>query len=106
MKSFIWFSFDLGVQGDYEALYSWLDNHEAKECGDSLACLRFEHSGDLIDALKKDLASHVHLNGRSRLYVIHLANGKMKGTFITGSRKTAPWTGYAVSAEDIEDTDE
>ena len=38
MKKFIWLSYDLGIGGDYESLYSWLDNHEAKECGDSVAC--------------------------------------------------------------------
>ncbi len=105
MKSFIWLSYDLGVQGDYESMYTWLDKHGAKECGDSLACLKFEHSGDLLESLKNDLTSHIHLNGRSRIYVIHLVNGKMKGTFITGTRKSAPWTGYSVSTEDIEDTD-
>lgn len=32
----IWISYDLGVGGDYEGLYAWLDNNEATECGDSL----------------------------------------------------------------------
>jgi hypothetical protein len=32
-----WLSFDLGVRGDYEALYEWLDALDAKECGDSVA---------------------------------------------------------------------
>jgi hypothetical protein len=29
-----WISFDLGLQGDYEPLYEWLDRHEALECGE------------------------------------------------------------------------
>ena len=32
-RSTIWISYDLGVRGDYENLYSWLDTHGAKECG-------------------------------------------------------------------------
>lgn len=27
----IWISYDLGVQGDYEGLYGWLDTHKARE---------------------------------------------------------------------------
>ena len=33
--STIWISYDLGVRGDYEGLYAWLDSHGAKECGDT-----------------------------------------------------------------------
>lgn len=35
MKQLIWISYDLGVSGDYENLYAWLDDHGAKECGQS-----------------------------------------------------------------------
>ena len=35
MKHFVWISFDLGVKGDYEGMYAWLDSKDAKECGDS-----------------------------------------------------------------------
>jgi hypothetical protein len=37
MKSAIWLTFDLGVRGDYETLYTWLDQRLAKECGDNVA---------------------------------------------------------------------
>lgn len=33
----IWLSFDLGVSGDYEGMYAWLDDKRAKECGSSVA---------------------------------------------------------------------
>ena len=33
-EQMIWLSYDLGVDGDYENLYAWLDHKEAKECGD------------------------------------------------------------------------
>jgi hypothetical protein len=32
-----WLSFDLGLQGDYDNLYAWLDKQGAQECGDSVA---------------------------------------------------------------------
>jgi hypothetical protein len=35
MNSAVWISYDLGVQADYEGMYAWLDEHQAKECGDS-----------------------------------------------------------------------
>ena len=33
----IWLSFDLGVSGDYEGTYAWLDDKSARECGSSVA---------------------------------------------------------------------
>ena len=38
-KQVIWISFDLGIRGDYENLYAWLDEHGAKECGDNFASI-------------------------------------------------------------------
>lgn len=52
--STVWISYDLGVRGDYESLYSWLDAHGAKECGDFLAVLTYRHEGQLIDKLLID----------------------------------------------------
>ena len=54
MESAVWISYDLGVQADYEGMYSWLDEHQAKECGDSLAFFNYEYSGSLLDALTDD----------------------------------------------------
>lgn len=51
VKSAIWLSYDLGVNGDYEGMYAWLDNHGAKECGGSVAYLQFTHDGDLPASL-------------------------------------------------------
>lgn len=41
MKKAIWISYDLGVKGDYEGLYAWLDDHKAIECGDSVAFINY-----------------------------------------------------------------
>jgi hypothetical protein len=35
-----WLSFDLGLRGNYDSLYEWLDAHSASESGDSLATRR------------------------------------------------------------------
>ena len=94
MKRSIWISFDLGVSGDYEGLYAWLDAREAKECGDSLAFLSYAFEGDLIAALKSDIQDSIETNKKTRIYVIYHDEGKMKGTFILGGRRREPWTGY------------
>jgi hypothetical protein len=101
MTSTIWLSYDLGVRGDYEALYTWLDSHTAKECGDSLAVLSYKYEGSLVDVLKADLRKIISVDKRSRIYVIYrdrIAN-KNKGSFLFGGRRSPPWTGYA-SADD------
>jgi hypothetical protein len=97
--STVWISYDLGVRGDYEGLYSWLDAHGAKECGNSLAVLAYPHEGPLIDRLKADLKRHVTIDKRSRIYVVYRdqGTGKNKGRFIFGGRRAAIWTGYAPS---------
>jgi hypothetical protein len=38
----VWMSFDLGVKGDYEGLYRWLDARQARACGDSVALFFFD----------------------------------------------------------------
>lgn len=97
MKSAVWISFDLGLRGDYEGMYTWLDQHEAKECGDNFALLRYEHEGELIENLKKDIRDSVEINKKTRIYLIFISSTtkKPKGKFIFGNRKAAPWSGYA-----------
>ena len=99
MKSAIWVSYDLGVQGDYEAIYAWLDQREAKECGDNLAFLNYEYSGTLLEDLKSDLELAVKIPKRARVYVIYRdhESGLNKGKFIFGGRKAPVWSGFAVA---------
>ena len=99
----IWLSYDLGVNGDYESLYSWLDDHSAKECGSSVAYLRYEFDGPFIDSLRADLTATVSLNKRSRIYVVHRRDKGFVGTFVVGRRKGAPWDGYGTAEESTED---
>jgi len=107
VKKTIWISFDFGVRGDYEGFYTWLDKNDAIECGDSLAHLKYECSGDLIETLKKDIKGAIDITKKTRIYVIFrdTETKKMKGRFIFGKRKSSPWSGYAVS-ESIDEDEE
>ena len=97
MKKAIWFSYDLGVQGDYSSLYAWLDTHDAKECGDSVAFLNYECSGPIVQQLTDDLKKAMTIDNRTRIYVVYRETDtdKNKGVFIFGSRRDSPWTGYS-----------
>lgn len=100
MKKWIWLSYDLGVNGDYENFYRWLDVHQAKECGDSVALLAYPTRGNLINNLKADLKKNIRLRERDRIYVGYKSDdGTLKGQFIFGGRKPAPWKGYADQRE-------
>jgi len=97
MKKNIWLSYDLGIRGDYNSLYEWLDNHDAKECGDSLAVLSYEVDKNLVEELKSDLSNHIDIGKRDRIYLIWMQENKLKGIFLFGKRKSARWQGYGVS---------
>ena len=99
MISAIWMSYDLGVSGDYEGLYSWLADQGAKECGSSVAYLNFEYEEDLMLSLEEELQEAVEMDYRSRIYVIFNDHGKLKGCFLVGKRNSAPWTGYGSIVE-------
>ena len=107
MKKFVWLSFDLGVKGDYEGLYAWLDSQNARECGESLAGLNVEISDErrLPTLLKKALSTSVDLDKRSRIYVVFFDSRtrKVRGQFIFGSRRRPPWTGYGGSPAEAEE---
>ena len=49
-----WISLDLGLRGNYEELYKWLDNLAANECGESAATFTTEKTREEIQReLKK-----------------------------------------------------
>lgn len=104
MKSRIWLSYDLGVRGDYEGMYTLLDALDAKECGDSMSSCVFPYNKDLLAELKAAIKKQVTLASRSRIYVIYPSpSGKYKGKFLFGHRKSPVWTGYAGNGSDEED---
>ena len=92
----IWIAFDFGIKGDYEGMYSWLDDHNAKECGNNIAFLNYEIEKDkyIIDNLKEDLSGSIVISKRDRIYVIWLRDNQMEGQLLFGKRKASPWTGY------------
>jgi hypothetical protein len=107
MKKFIWLSFDLGIRGDYEGIFAFLDAHGAKECGDSLGAFTYEFKNDLVADLTKDLKKTITFDKRSRVYVIYAGDdGKIKGRFLLGRRRSPPWAGRAPSQEVEEDVGE
>lgn len=101
-----WLSYDLGVGGDYQHLYQWLDDREAKPCGDSVAFFKFKYNAadpdkELLDSISKI----VKLEPGNVLYIVRKQEGadNYYGSFIYGKRKSAPWVGYGTKSTDIED---
>lgn len=97
----IWISYDLGIQGDYNHMYAWLDNHQAIECGDSMAFIELKiphemNDEEFVEYLRTDLEKSISFKPGDRVYLIRrlmkqkIANGK----FIIGKRKANPWEGY------------
>lgn len=118
MKKAIWISFDFGMKGDYEGLYKWLDENGAEERGYGLALIKnIDFPKKCIPDTKQDLAFKKYIRkeisktteiGKSdRIYMIwkSIENSKLRGGFIFGRSKAAPWIGYADTDEGITDFD-
>ena len=103
MNKAFWLSYDLGVKGDYEGLYTWLDDYNAEECGNSMAFLHYEYRTDLLSELKDDLSRNVNLDKRNRIYIIWSENQKMQGQFLFGKRKSAPWVGFGSQEPQVDE---
>jgi hypothetical protein len=67
--------------------------------------VEYKHDGEsLPDQVKADLEKSVALDKRSRVYVIWRSQDRtMKGRFIAGTRRAAPWVGMAAGAESEDD---
>lgn len=106
-KKLFWLSYDLGLKGDYTSLYMWLDEMNAKECGNSVASFWFEYENNYLEELERSLKDAIDLSKNDRFYLIWRQNNegksKVKGRFIIGKRKPAPWEGYAEGFEDSTD---
>ena len=102
----VWMNYDLGIQGDYTGLYTWLDDREAKECGYSTAffTLDLDDDEDIFAMLRRELEDSVELTGKARVYVCYLrGGGRVRAGFVVGRRKMAPWAGYAASDDNEDD---
>lgn len=107
MNKKFWLSFDLGVQGDYNHMYAWLDNHKAVECGDSNAFVEYSVPNtmtvdEFLAYLKNDLENSISFRPGDRIYVIVYVERKKNtmGRFIIGKRKASPWEGYGDNDDD------
>lgn len=108
----IWLSYDLGIRGDYDGLYKWLDEHNAVETGNSCASFVFSFDDNedktIKDTLVKEWNNSFIINRNTRMYVVRktVTNGNeiLRGSFVIGARKGNPWEGYAEreSEEDSE----
>ena len=98
-KKAVWLSYDFGLKGDYTGLYTWLDEHNAIECGHGIAFLHWEtkDAAHLTDEIENNLKESVKLSKSDRIYVIwkEPTKGKIKGNFINGARRQSPWVGYS-----------
>jgi len=98
--------FDLGINGDYEGMYAWLDDHGARACGEHLAFVRYEFFDDLFNELNTEIRTEIDILEKNHIYVIYKDDaGNVVGKFLVGKRVKAPWIGYG-SAEEEEAVDE
>lgn len=99
MEKTIWISYDLDIRGDYTGLFAWLDSHDAKECGNLMAVLKYpiESGEDLMSKLSIDLKNQVKFKDSDRIYVVYAdeKTGLNKGKFLVGNRRKSPWQGYS-----------
>ena len=108
-KKAVWISYDLGVKGDYQGLYAWLDDQKAIECGNNVAFIRYTTTSEkkLLADLKKDLQEHVEFKSGDRIYVVRRETvdegEKVSGKFIIGKRRANSWKGYGSSTDDTID---
>lgn len=109
-KTTIWLTYDMGVGGDFQGLYSWLDDNNAVECGNNLTFLKYSYSdeiqtdNDFVEYIKKELESKVNFKPGNRIYIVRKAididrDGKIVGSFIIGKRKANPWEGFGTKTE-------
>ena len=97
-----WLSFDVGLSSSFERLYSWLDDHGARECSENVATVLHQKS---FNAVADEIIAEVQKdNGRgTRLYLIGpTAKGHIGGRFLSGKRKASPWEGFGASTPEGE----
>ncbi len=104
INNILWISYDLGMNGDYDGMYTFLDKNKAVECGDSMArIINYNIGKDFRKDLLSKMKKNVELDSDSRVYYIFhdKERGILRSGFIWGKRKRAPWYGYDDDLSDI-----
>lgn len=99
----VWLSYDLGIPGDYDVLYSWFDQHDAKVCGRNVAFLNYSYRENFKEELTEELRPMAEPTRKACMYAIYydIHEQKIKGTYLVGRRRWTPWHGYAeIAAKD------
>ena len=96
----IWLNYDFGLKGNYSALFEFLDNHNALDCGNGLAYFLYENKDNLtsekvLEKLKVELEKVVQPSSSDKIYIIWKDENVVKGKFLFGNRKTPVWNGYS-----------
>ncbi len=109
MKKIIYLTYDLGVNGDYTGMYTWLAKLDAQECGENSCRFVYEFktvnhddSNDdtkkALTELQEEVKQNVNLKANDRIYVSSdffvKDEKRLVGAFIVGKRKQNPWQGY------------
>lgn len=99
MKKWVMINYDLGLKGDYQNLYRFLDNNNALDCGNCNSALEIEVSKDDFDTIFDEVTSMIKKNfefsQNDRIYLtVTDSTNQMRGRFICGNRKRAIWEGY------------
>ena len=101
-------NYDLSFNGDYDGLYKWLDDHNAKNCGQNFCEFFYstDNSGNgsvtvktaaqnTLKHLEDDITKSVALKRGDRIYLIGIMpDGMSFGGFLTGDYGPKPWAGY------------
>ena len=96
MTKNFWLSYDCdgSDSNNYRELYTWLESHQAQECGNSVAFIRdYEYENDFIAEITAELNTIPHVE---RLYICSQEDqdAQFLGRFIKGSRKVNPWKDF------------
>ncbi len=98
-----WLIFDLSARANPKGLFEWLDTMEATECGLFAATFISDKPRERVVTELTNAAG----DGGIRLYLIgRKPDGTLVGSFILGRRKPAPWEGYAIKLQLVEEDDE
>lgn len=97
-KNILWISYDLGIEGDYSGMYTFLDRCGALECGDSVARIKnYSYTGNIKSFLSEELKKEVNGIESNRVYYAFYSkeNRALRSGFLFGKRKVAPWKGFS-----------